>query len=75
LKQLTPTPDGAERIAANYEHRGVWNHVIAATGADFKSVCTTPRIARTVKPEAKARAAYETAYGRYVQIYPSIREI
>ena len=49
--------------------------LIAATGADFKSVCTTPRIARTVKPEAKARAAYETAYGRYVQIYPSIREI
>jgi xylulokinase len=49
--------------------------LIAATGADFTSVCTTPRIARTIKPEAKARAAYEAAYGRYVQIYPAIREI
>lgn len=49
--------------------------LIAATGADFASVCTAPRIARTVKPEARARAAYEKAYARYVQIYPSIREI
>ena len=49
--------------------------LIAATGADFTSVCTAPRIARTVKPEAKARGAYEKAYARYVQIYPSIREI
>jgi len=49
--------------------------LIAATGADFTSVCTAPRIARTVKPEAKAREAYEKAYARYVQIYPSIREI
>jgi xylulokinase len=49
--------------------------LIAATGADFTSVCTTPRIARTIKPETKARAAYEAAYGRYIQIYPAIREI
>ena len=49
--------------------------LIAATGADFTSVCTAPSIARTVKPEAKAREAYEKAYARYVQIYPSIREI
>ncbi len=49
--------------------------LIAATGADFASVCTAPRIAKTVKPEMRARDAYETAYARYVQIYPSIREI
>ncbi|WP_119388330.1 xylulokinase [Taklimakanibacter lacteus] len=49
--------------------------LIAATGADFRKVCTPPRIARTIKPEARARDAYEAAYGRYVKIYPSIREI
>jgi xylulokinase len=49
--------------------------LIAATGADFASVCTAPRIAVTVKPEARAREAYAEAYARYVQIYPSIRDI
>jgi xylulokinase len=49
--------------------------LIAATGADFLSVCTAPRIARTIEPEARARQAYEKAYARYVKIYPSIREI
>ncbi|MGE3872654.1 MAG: xylulokinase [Parvibaculaceae bacterium] len=49
--------------------------LIAATGADFAQVCTPPRIAKTVKPEAKAREAYEIAYDRYVEIYPAIREI
>jgi multidrug efflux pump subunit AcrA (membrane-fusion protein) len=28
-----------------------------------------------IDTEAKARAAYEKAYARYIQIYPSIREI
>lgn len=49
--------------------------LIAATGADFTEVCTAPRIARSIKPEAKARDAYEKAYDRYVEIYPAIREI
>src|SRR5262245_9842344 len=49
--------------------------LIAATGADFAQICTPPRIAKTVKPEAKAREAYEIAYDRYVEIYPAIREI
>jgi xylulokinase len=49
--------------------------LIAATGADFRNVCTPPKIAKSVKPETKAREAYELAYARYVQIYPAIREI
>jgi xylulokinase len=49
--------------------------LIAATGADFRQICTPPRIAKSIKPEAKAREAYEHAYERYVQIYPAIREI
>jgi xylulokinase len=49
--------------------------LIAATGADHKAVCTTPKIAKTIKPDSKLRAAYDNAYGRYRQIYPSIRGI
>jgi xylulokinase len=49
--------------------------LIAATGADFAQVLTPPKIAKTIKPETKARAAYDQAYGRYVQIYPAIKEI
>ena len=49
--------------------------LMAATGASHRSVCTPPQIARTIQPEAKARAAYEDAYGRYQRIYPAIKEI
>lgn len=49
--------------------------LIAATGADFRKICTPPKIAKSIKPEANARDAYETAYARYVEIYPAIREI
>ena len=49
--------------------------LIAATGEDYTRICTPPKIAKTVKPELKAREAYEIAYDRYVQIYPAIREI
>ena len=49
--------------------------LIAATGADFRKVLTAPKTARTIKPEAKARAAYEDHYRRYTQIYPAIKEI
>ena len=49
--------------------------LIAATGADFRKVLTAPKTARTIKPEAKARDAYEEHYRRYVKIYPAIKEI
>ncbi len=49
--------------------------LMAATGASYRSVCTPPKIARTIQPDAKARAAYEDAYGRYQKIYPAIKEI
>jgi xylulokinase len=49
--------------------------LIAATGASFKEVLTPPRTARTIKPEPKARAAYETQYARYTKLYPAIKEI
>jgi xylulokinase len=49
--------------------------LIAATGADYRSVLTAPRIARSIKPEARAREAYEAQYRRYMQIYPAIKEI
>lgn len=49
--------------------------LIAATGASFREVLTPPKTARTIKPEAKARAAYEDHYGRYTRIYPAIKEI
>ena len=48
---------------------------IAATGTSFRQVCTPPRTARTFKPDAKLRDAYEAQYARYVQIYPAIKEI
>ena len=49
--------------------------LIAATGADFRKVLTAPKTARTIKPNAKAREAYEAQYRRYTQIYPAIKEI
>ncbi len=49
--------------------------MIAATGADYRKVLTAPKIARTIKPEKKAQAAYEDQYRRYVKIYPAIKEI
>jgi len=49
--------------------------LIAATGADFRKVLTAPKTARTIKPNPKAREAYEAQYRRYTQIYPAIKEI
>ncbi|MFO1122014.1 MAG: xylulokinase [Hyphomicrobiales bacterium] len=49
--------------------------LIAATGADFRKVLTAPKTARTIKPNARAREAYEAQYRRYTQIYPAIKEI
>ena len=49
--------------------------LIAATGVDFRKVLTAPKTARTIKPEPKARDAYEAHYRRYASIYPAIKEI
>lgn len=49
--------------------------LIAATGADFRKVLTAPKTARTIRPEARAREAYEEHYRRYAKIYPAIKEI
>ncbi len=48
---------------------------IAASGASFKEICTPPKIAKTIKPEIKALAAYDDHYRRYAQVYPAIKEI
>jgi xylulokinase len=47
--------------------------LMAATGASYKLVCTTPKIAKTIHPEGKAKAAYDAAYARYTKIYPAIK--
>jgi xylulokinase len=47
--------------------------LMAATGKSFKTVCTTPKIAKTIHPDAKAKAAYDAAYARYTKIYPAIK--
>ncbi|MDE2445183.1 MAG: xylulokinase [Alphaproteobacteria bacterium] len=49
--------------------------LMAATGADYKKVCTGPKVAKTILPEKKARAAYETAYQNYKKVYPAIKDI
>ncbi len=47
--------------------------LMAATGASYKSVCTTPKIAKTIQPDAKLKPAYDVAYARYAKIYPAIK--
>lgn len=49
--------------------------LVAAEGADPLAVCTPPRTARTVEPEAGLAAAYEDAYRRYRELYPAIRGV
>jgi xylulokinase len=49
--------------------------LMAATGSSYDTVCTPPKIAKTILPDLKAKAAYETAYQRYVKIYPAIKGI
>ncbi len=49
--------------------------LIAATGKSYKSVCTQPKISKTIMPEKKATKAYETAYQNYRKIYPAITGI
>jgi xylulokinase len=47
--------------------------LMAATGASYQSVCTKPKIARSIAPDAKLRGAYDDAYARYTKLYPAIK--
>jgi xylulokinase len=38
-------------------------------------VCTAPKTAKTISPNAKLRAAYEETYHRYAKLYSATREI
>jgi len=49
--------------------------LMAATGASYASVCTKPKIAKTILPDAKAKPAYDAAYARYTKLYPAIKDI
>ncbi|MCA0433714.1 MAG: xylulokinase [Proteobacteria bacterium] len=49
--------------------------LVAATKADYRSVFTKPKIAKTIQPEKAAQAAYEDHFQRYTQVYPAIKEI
>jgi xylulokinase len=49
--------------------------LMAATGASYASVCTKPKIAKTIMPDLKAKSAYDAAYARYVKLYPAIKGI
>jgi xylulokinase len=49
--------------------------ITAATGASHEDVCKPPRIAKTVKPDAKLKGAYDDAYRQYAQIYAATKEI
>jgi xylulokinase len=49
--------------------------LVAATGDNFRTVFSKPKIAKTIMPEKTALAAYEGQFQRYKKIYPSIREI
>jgi xylulokinase len=49
--------------------------LIAATGDSYKTVCTKPKVAKTILPERRLRAAYDAHYRRYTRIYPAIKEL
>ncbi|MBB4267959.1 xylulokinase [Roseospira visakhapatnamensis] len=48
--------------------------MIAATGAAPESVCTKPKIVKTIEPRADLTAAYDDQYERYRALYPAIEE-
>ncbi len=48
--------------------------LIAATGADPKSVCTKPAIAKTIMPRADLKSAYDDQYRRFMALYSGIEE-
>lgn len=49
--------------------------ICAATGADAKSVMTSPTIARTITPNNELVAAYDAAYQKFQQIYPAVKAV
>ena len=49
--------------------------LLAATDGDPLAVCTPPKTAETVEPEAAHRAAFEDAYQRFRALYPAIRAV
>jgi xylulokinase len=49
--------------------------MIAATNGDPLTICTPPRIERTVIPTNAHRAAFDAAYLRYRSAYPAIRGV
>ncbi|AJY45269.1 xylulokinase [Martelella endophytica] len=49
--------------------------LLAATSADPLSVCTPPRTAETVEPDAAHIAAFEDAYQRFRALYPAIKSV
>jgi len=48
--------------------------LIAATGADPKAVCSTPKIEKTIDPRADLVSAYDETYARYRALYAGIEE-
>ncbi len=47
--------------------------LIAAQGADPVDVCRPPATAATIEPAADLASAYEQAYGRYISLYPALK--
>jgi xylulokinase len=48
--------------------------MLADSEADWREVCTPPRIARTIKPATHLTGAYDEAYQRFRTFYQQIRE-
>lgn len=49
--------------------------LVAATGADPRSVFTPPRTAETIEPVADLAAAYGDSYQRYAALYPALKAL
>ena len=47
--------------------------LIAAEKADALAICTSPQIIKTIEPDQKLHAAYETAYQRYTALYQALK--
>ncbi|GGA37832.1 xylulokinase [Pelagibacterium lentulum] len=48
--------------------------LIAATGAEPASVCTMPKIKKTISPRADLKSAYDEQYERFRALYGAIEE-
>ena len=44
----------------------------ASTGADPKTIMTTPPVAKRFAPRDELRQAYDESYGRYRALYPMV---